>query len=58
MSSQQLLQKTDIKLSVKQTFGFESDSLDVYSILYEYGLSPEFEEEVEKEAKRIDKKIL
>ena len=25
MSTQQLLQKTDIKLSVKQTFGFESD---------------------------------
>ena len=25
MSSEQLLQKTDIKLSVKQTFGFESD---------------------------------
>ena len=25
MSAQQLLQKTDIKLSVKQTFGFESD---------------------------------
>ena len=25
MSSQQLLQKPDIKLSVKQTFGFESD---------------------------------
>ena len=25
MSSEQLPQKTDIKLSVKQTFGFESD---------------------------------
>ena len=25
MSSQQLIQKPDIKLSVKQTFGFESD---------------------------------
>ena len=25
MSTEQLLQKTDIKLSVKQTFGFESD---------------------------------
>ena len=25
MSSQQLMQKPDIKLSVKQTFGFESD---------------------------------
>ena len=25
MSSEQLLQKTDIKLSVKQTFGFDSD---------------------------------
>ena len=25
MSSDQFLQKTDIKLSVKQTFGFESD---------------------------------
>ena len=25
MSSEQFLQKTDIKLSVKQTFGFESD---------------------------------
>ena len=25
MSSQQLLQKPDIKISVKQTFGFESD---------------------------------
>ena len=42
---------------ILKTFGFESDSLDAYSILYEYGLSPEFEEEVEKEAKKIDKKI-
>ena len=25
MSTQQMLQKPDIKLSVKQTFGFESD---------------------------------
>ena len=25
MSTEQLLQKTDIKLSVKQTFGFDSD---------------------------------
>ena len=25
MNAEQLLQKTDIKLSVKQTFGFESD---------------------------------
>ena len=25
MNSEQFLQKTDIKLSVKQTFGFESD---------------------------------
>ena len=25
MSSEQLLQKPDIKLSVKQTFGFDSD---------------------------------
>ena len=42
---------------IVKTFGFESDSLDAYSILYEYGLSPEFEENVEKEAKKIDKKI-
>ena len=32
MSSQELLQKTDIKLSVKQTFGFESDmKVDAFS---------------------------
>ena len=42
---------------IVKTFGFDSDSLDAYSILYEYGLSPEFEEEVEKEAKKIEKKI-
>ena len=42
---------------IVKRFGFDSDSLDAYSILYEYGLSPEFEEEVEKEAKKIDKKI-
>ena len=25
---------------IVKTFGFDSDSLDAYSILYEYGLSP------------------
>ena len=41
---------------IVKTFGFENNALDSYSILYEYGLSPEFEEEVEKEAKKINKK--
>ncbi len=42
---------------IVKTFGFENNALDSYSILYEYGLSPEFEEEVEKEAQKINKKI-
>ena len=37
MSSEQLLQKTDIKLSVKQTFGFESDmQVEAFSKKNEY----------------------
>ena len=37
MSSEQLLQKTDIKLSVKQTFGFESDmKVNAFSKKSEY----------------------
>ena len=37
MSSQQLLQKPDIKLSVKQTFGFESDmKVNAFSKINEY----------------------
>ena len=40
-----------------KTFGFNNDSLDAFSILYEYGLSTEFEKEVEEEALKIDKKI-
>ena len=40
-----------------KSFGFGDDSLDAFSILYEYGLSTEFEEEVEKEAEKINPKI-
>jgi ribonuclease R len=40
-----------------KSFGFNNDSLDAYSILYEYGLSTEFEKEVENEAEKIEKKI-
>ena len=36
-----------------KSFGFGDDALDAYSILYEYGLSTEFEEEVEQEAAKI-----
>ena len=36
-----------------KSFGFGDDALDAYSILYEYGLSTEFEEEVEEEAAKI-----
>ena len=36
-----------------KSFGFGEDALDAYSILYEYGLSTEFEEEVEEEAAKI-----
>ena len=32
-----------------KSFGFGDDSLDAYSILYEYGLSTEFEDRVEEE---------
>ena len=40
---------------IVKTFGFESDSLDAYSILYEYGLSPEFEGgRHERRIKKID----
>jgi ribonuclease R len=38
---------------VIKSFGFGDDALDAYSILYEYGLSTEFEEEVEEEAAKI-----
>ena len=37
-----------------KSFGFGDDALDAYSILYEYGLSTEFEEEVEEEAAKIN----
>ncbi len=40
-----------------KSFGFGDDALDAYSILYEYGLSTEFEEEVEMEAAKINPKI-
>ena len=40
-----------------KSFGFGDDSLDAYSILYEYGLSTEFEEKVEEEAKKISPEI-
>ena len=40
-----------------KSFGFGDDALDAYSILYEYGLSTEFEEEVEREAAKINPKI-
>ena len=40
-----------------KSFGFGDDSLDAYSILYEYGLSTEFEDEVEEEAKKISSTI-
>jgi ribonuclease R/exosome complex exonuclease DIS3/RRP44 len=40
-----------------KSFGFGEDSLDAYSILYEYGLSTEFEEKVEEEAKKISPTI-
>ena len=40
-----------------KSFGFGEDALDAYSILYEYGLSTEFEEEVEREAAKINPKI-
>ena len=36
-----------------KSFGFGEDALDAYSILYEYGLSTEFEGEVEEEAAKI-----
>jgi len=36
-----------------KSFGFGDDALDAYSILYEYGLSTEFEQEVEDEAAKI-----
>ena len=36
-----------------KSFGFGDDALDAYSILYEYGLSTEFEQEVEEEAAKI-----
>ena len=37
MSSQQFVQKPDIKLSVKQTFGFESDmQIEAFSKKNEY----------------------
>jgi ribonuclease R/exosome complex exonuclease DIS3/RRP44 len=38
---------------IVKSFGFGDDALDAYSILYEYGLSTEFEEEVEQEAAKI-----
>ena len=40
-----------------KSFGFGDDSLDAYSILYEYGLSTEFEDKVEEEAKKISSTI-
>ena len=40
-----------------KSFGFGDDALDAFSILYEYGLSTEFEEEVEKETEKINPKI-
>ena len=40
-----------------KSFGFGDDLLEAFSILYEYGLSTEFEEEVEKEAEKINPKI-
>jgi len=39
---------------IVKSFGFGDDALDAYSILYEYGLSTEFEEEVEEEAAKIN----
>jgi ribonuclease R len=38
---------------IVKSFGFGDDALDAYSILYEYGLSTEFEEEIEQEAAKI-----
>ncbi len=36
-----------------KSFGFGDDLLDAYSILYEYGLSTEFDDKVEEEALKI-----
>ena len=36
-----------------KSFGFGDDLLDAYSILYEYGLSTEFDDKVEEEAVKI-----
>ena len=36
-----------------KSFGFGDDLLDAYSILYEYGLSTEFDDKVEEEAEKI-----
>ena len=42
---------------IVRSFGFGEDALDAYSILYEYGLSTDFEKEVEDEAVKIKKEI-
>ncbi|MAX01597.1 MAG: ribonuclease R [Flavobacteriaceae bacterium] len=42
---------------IVKSFGFGEDDLDAYSILYEYGLSTEFEKVVEEEAAKIKTKI-